>query len=40
VGEAVVRQHGRYLQLWAALFHFGRIGLLRIAFRRLDDPRW
>jgi cyclopropane-fatty-acyl-phospholipid synthase len=40
VGEAVVKRYVRYLKLSAALFHRGQIGLLRIAFRRLDDPRW
>jgi cyclopropane-fatty-acyl-phospholipid synthase len=40
VGEAVVKRYVRYLKLSGALFHLGQIGLLRIAFRRLDDPRW
>lgn len=38
-GEAAYTRYQRYLKLCAALFHFGQIGLLRMAFRRLDDPR-
>lgn len=38
-GEATVTRYQRYLKMCAALFHFGQIGLLRIAFRRLDEPR-
>jgi cyclopropane-fatty-acyl-phospholipid synthase len=38
-GAAVFTRFMRYLKLCAALFHFGQIGLLRIAFRRLDEPR-
>jgi hypothetical protein len=37
--EEVVARYVRYLKMSAVLFHYGRIGLLRIAFRRLDEPR-
>ncbi|MFL5242888.1 MAG: class I SAM-dependent methyltransferase [Gemmataceae bacterium] len=38
-GEATFTRYRRYLKLCAALFHYGQTGLLRIAFRRLDEPR-
>ena len=38
-GEAVMRRYLRYLKLSASLFHAGHTNLLRIAFRRLDEPR-
>jgi cyclopropane-fatty-acyl-phospholipid synthase len=38
-GAATFTRYMRYLNLCAALFHYGQIGLLRIAFRRLDEPR-
>jgi cyclopropane-fatty-acyl-phospholipid synthase len=37
---AAVARYLRYLNLCAALFHYGQLGLLRIAFHRLDEPRW
>jgi cyclopropane-fatty-acyl-phospholipid synthase len=39
VGEAVVSRYVRYLKLSGALFHLGRVGLLRLSFRRVDGPR-
>jgi cyclopropane-fatty-acyl-phospholipid synthase len=39
-GAATFTRYLRYLNMCAALFHYGQIGLLRIAFRRLDEPRW
>ncbi|WP_437963540.1 cyclopropane-fatty-acyl-phospholipid synthase family protein [Sorangium sp. So ce260] len=36
VGESVVARYDRYLQLAMIGFHVGTMGLLRIAFRRLD----
>jgi cyclopropane-fatty-acyl-phospholipid synthase len=38
-GEAVVARYVRYLKLSSILFHYGRIGLLRLALRRLDEAR-
>jgi cyclopropane-fatty-acyl-phospholipid synthase len=38
-GEAVARRYLRYLKLSASLFHSGHTNLLRIAFRRYDNPR-
>ena len=38
--EAVVRSFVRYLKISSILFHEGHTHLLRIAFRRLDKPRW
>jgi cyclopropane-fatty-acyl-phospholipid synthase len=38
-GAATFTRYMRYLNMCAALFHYGQIGLLRIAFRRLDEPR-
>jgi cyclopropane-fatty-acyl-phospholipid synthase len=38
-GEATLSRYLRYLKMCAALFHYGQIGLLRLAFRRLDEPR-
>lgn len=39
-GEAVVTRYVRYLKMSMSLFHYGRICLLRLALRRLDEPRW
>jgi cyclopropane-fatty-acyl-phospholipid synthase len=36
-GEEVVARYLRYLKMSMALFHHGRIVLLRLAFRRLDE---
>jgi cyclopropane-fatty-acyl-phospholipid synthase len=36
--EAVVARYVRYLKMSAVLFHYGRIGLLRLTLRRLDEP--
>jgi cyclopropane-fatty-acyl-phospholipid synthase len=38
--EAVVARFIRYLKISAILFHEGHTHLLRVAFRRLDKPRW
>jgi cyclopropane-fatty-acyl-phospholipid synthase len=38
-GEATVARYVRYLKMSSILFHYGRIGLLRLTFRRLDEPR-
>jgi cyclopropane-fatty-acyl-phospholipid synthase len=38
-GAAVVARYLRYLKLSMSLFHLGRTCLLRLALRRLDDPR-
>jgi cyclopropane-fatty-acyl-phospholipid synthase len=38
-GAETVARYLRYLKMSSVLFHFGRVGLLRIAFRRLNDPR-
>jgi cyclopropane-fatty-acyl-phospholipid synthase len=37
-GEEVVARYVRYLKMSAVLFHYGRIGLLRLSLRRLDEP--
>jgi cyclopropane-fatty-acyl-phospholipid synthase len=38
-GKETFTRYSRYLRLSAALFHYGYTGLLRLAFRRLDEPR-
>lgn len=39
VGEKVYARYDKYLQMAMIGFHVGTMGLLRIAFRRLDRPR-
>jgi len=39
VGEAVVARYDQYLQLAMIGFHVGTMGLLRVALRRLPEPR-
>jgi len=39
VGEEVVVRYEKYLKMAIIGFHVGRIGLLRMALRRLDKPR-
>jgi cyclopropane-fatty-acyl-phospholipid synthase len=37
-GGATVARYVRYLKMSSVLFHYGRIGLLRLTLRRLDEP--
>jgi cyclopropane-fatty-acyl-phospholipid synthase len=37
-GPETVARYVRYLKMAGSLFHYGRIGLLRLTFRRLDEP--
>jgi cyclopropane-fatty-acyl-phospholipid synthase len=38
-GPETVARYVRYLKMSSVLFHYGRVGLLRLALRRLDEPR-
>ena len=39
VGEAVVARYERYMKFWIIGAHLGKIGNVRIALRRIDNPR-